>query len=85
MLDANKNVIITAREVPQASKGTSLLPPFPKLTKHIQLVMIHPKIHYDASSPTKGKLVISVPSDAGPISFSVPLEPTPDILASWPM
>ncbi|KIP10154.1 hypothetical protein PHLGIDRAFT_66205 [Phlebiopsis gigantea 11061_1 CR5-6] len=66
IMDANKNVILTAREVPQ-------------------LVMIHPRIQYDASSPTKGQLVISVPSEMGPVSFSVPLEPTSDILASWPI
>jgi len=66
IIDAQTNVIITAREVPR-------------------MVLIEPKLHYDPSSPYNGKLIVSVPDGEKSRSFSVPIEPTPDVLTSWQM
>lgn len=48
-----------------------------------KLVLVEPELRYDASSSTQGKLVVTVRPASGPVSFSVPIEPTPDILAQW--
>ncbi|GJE89452.1 hypothetical protein PsYK624_055530 [Phanerochaete sordida] len=44
-----------------------------------KLVLVEPSLKYDTSSPTRGKLVVT----AGSESFSVPIEPTQDILTQW--
>lgn len=48
-----------------------------------KLILIEPKLQYDSLSPTNGKLVVTVRPESGPISFSVPIEPTPDMLSQW--
>ncbi|EKM48020.1 uncharacterized protein PHACADRAFT_266593, partial [Phanerochaete carnosa HHB-10118-sp] len=48
-----------------------------------RLVLVEPELRCDASSPTKGKLVVTVRPDSGPVSFAVPIEPTPDMLSQW--
>ena len=52
----------------------------------IQLVLVTPRFEYDPTSPHKGYMVVTVPKeDDDPVEFSVPIEPTSDILAEWPM
>lgn len=83
VLDADKNVILTARELPKA--GSSEYVSAPALTYVGQLVLIDPKLQYDLASPTKGRLVVNVPLSSGTVALTVPIEPTPDILANWPL
>lgn len=51
----------------------------------LQVVLIEPRLQYDAGSASRGNLVVTVPDDNGGASFAVPIEPTKDVLASWPM
>ncbi|PIL31071.1 hypothetical protein GSI_05767 [Ganoderma sinense ZZ0214-1] len=50
-----------------------------------KMVLITPRIEPDSASPYGGRLVVSFPEDSGCETFSVPLNPTPDILATWPI
>ena len=84
MLDADKNVILTARELPKAG-GSEYASAPAALTCVGQLVLIDPKLQYDPASPTKGRLVVNVPLSSGTVALTVPIEPTPDILANWPL
>lgn len=48
-----------------------------------QLVLVETQLKYDRSLPYKGELVITVPFEPGRITFSIPIDPTPDVLQSW--
>ncbi|KAM5538345.1 hypothetical protein V8D89_007947 [Ganoderma adspersum] len=50
-----------------------------------KMVLITPRIEADPTSSYGGRLVISFPEDSGCDTLSVPLNPTPDILANWPI
>jgi hypothetical protein len=50
-----------------------------------QMVLISPRIEKDGSSPFKGTLDITVPTDPNIKNFSIPLEPTLEILEKWQM
>ncbi|KAI0686817.1 MOSC N-terminal beta barrel domain-containing protein [Cytidiella melzeri] len=48
-----------------------------------KMVLIEPRLQYDITSPFNGQLVVAVPNGDRPESFSVPIQPTPDLLLSW--
>ncbi|KAI0658302.1 MOSC N-terminal beta barrel domain-containing protein [Cubamyces menziesii] len=50
-----------------------------------KMVLITPKVEVDAASPYGGRLTVSFPADSDCETFSVPLNPTDDLLASWPV
>ncbi|KAI0370101.1 hypothetical protein BV20DRAFT_944722 [Pilatotrama ljubarskyi] len=50
-----------------------------------KMVLITPRVELDATSPFGGRLVISFPADSGCETFAIPLNPTRDVLADWPM
>ncbi|KAI0652725.1 MOSC N-terminal beta barrel domain-containing protein [Trametes meyenii] len=50
-----------------------------------KMVLITPRVEADATSPHGGKLVISFPEDSDCETFSVPLYPTEELLADWPI
>ncbi|KAI0789428.1 MOSC N-terminal beta barrel domain-containing protein [Abortiporus biennis] len=50
-----------------------------------KLVLIVPRLEYDALSPYDGQLVVSVPFESGPETFSVPMAPTAEVLRKWPV
>ncbi|TCD68300.1 hypothetical protein EIP91_011159 [Steccherinum ochraceum] len=50
-------------------------------------VLVHPRLEIDPNHPYGGFMIVDVPKasgDSGYTSFSVPIKPTPDVLASWP-
>jgi hypothetical protein len=49
------------------------------------MVLISPRIEKDDSLPYKGLLTVSVPQESGIQTFSIPLQPTEEILADWEM
>ncbi|KAI0076832.1 hypothetical protein K474DRAFT_1597320 [Panus rudis PR-1116 ss-1] len=50
-----------------------------------KLVLIQTRLDVDPSDPHGGRLVITVPMKNGPVVLSVPINPTPDVLKSWPI
>ncbi|KAI0325427.1 hypothetical protein GY45DRAFT_1330328 [Cubamyces sp. BRFM 1775] len=50
-----------------------------------KMVLITPKVEVDAASPYGGRLTVSFPADSDCETFSVPLNPTDDLLADWPV
>ncbi|KAI9067205.1 hypothetical protein FKP32DRAFT_1588842 [Trametes sanguinea] len=50
-----------------------------------KMVLISPRIEVDPSSPYGGRLVVSFPEDSGCETFAVPLSPTQEMLADWPI
>ncbi|KAL0579242.1 hypothetical protein V5O48_002746 [Marasmius crinis-equi] len=48
-----------------------------------KMVLITPEIVHDATSPYGGILEVTFPADSDCASFSVPLEPTEDVLKGW--
>ncbi|KAI0779027.1 hypothetical protein BD413DRAFT_601634 [Trametes elegans] len=50
-----------------------------------KMVLITPRVEPDAGSPYGGRLVVSFPEDSDCETFSVPLYPTADMLADWPI
>ncbi|CAL1693880.1 unnamed protein product [Somion occarium] len=48
-----------------------------------KMVLIESTLEYDSSDPHDGRLLVKVPQESGPVSFSVPIIPTQDILDSW--
>ncbi|KAJ8455924.1 hypothetical protein ONZ51_g12296 [Trametes cubensis] len=57
-----------------------------KILMHpIKMVLITPKVEVDVASPYGGRLTVSFPADSDCETFSVPLNPTDDLLASWPV
>ena len=53
------------------------------VNRESQMVLIEPHLEYDPSSPTNGQMVVSVPRGDGFVQFSLPIEPTKDVLARW--
>lgn len=49
------------------------------------MILISPQIEKDDSSPFKGTLRVTVPNDTSLQTFSIPLEPTQEILETWQM
>lgn len=49
------------------------------------MVLITPHIEFDAAAPHKGLIRVSFPEDSGCPSFSIPLQPTKEILRTWTM
>lgn len=47
------------------------------------MVLITPRIEADPTSPYGGYLTVSFPEDSHCETFSIPLNPTPDILDNW--
>lgn len=84
-MDAETHVLVTAREVPKVSNdfmSVKLSDPFIPV---VQMVLIESTLEYDSSDPHDGRLLVKVPQESGPVSFSVPIIPTQDILDSWSM
>ncbi|KAI0352239.1 hypothetical protein OH77DRAFT_1486006 [Trametes cingulata] len=50
-----------------------------------KMVLITPRVEIDTTSPYGGRLVISFPEDSGCETFAIPLNPTADMLADWPI
>ena len=48
-----------------------------------QLVLIEPRLAYDPFSEHGGLLIVTVPKGNDFATFSLPIEPTPDILDQW--
>lgn len=48
-----------------------------------KMILISPQIEKDDSSPFKGTLRVTVPNDTSLQTFSIPLEPTQEILETW--
>ncbi|KAH7886257.1 MOSC N-terminal beta barrel domain-containing protein [Phlebopus sp. FC_14] len=48
-----------------------------------KMVLIHPRIVPDGSSPEGGRLEVSFPDDSGCETFSIPLNPTEGMLRQW--
>ncbi len=90
IIEQESHAVITAREVAKVSTTRDIArrgfraKMLPFLNQY-QMVLITPRIEPDSASPHGGRLVISFPEDSGCEAFSVPLNPTPDILANWPM
>ncbi|KAI0714592.1 MOSC N-terminal beta barrel domain-containing protein [Earliella scabrosa] len=50
-----------------------------------KMVLITPRVERDSTSPHGGRLVVAPPEDSGCETFSVPLSPAPDVVATWPI
>jgi hypothetical protein len=50
-----------------------------------QMVLISPRIEIDSSLPFKGTLNVTVHNDPNIQTFSIPLEPTQEVLEKWQM
>ncbi|OSD01165.1 hypothetical protein PYCCODRAFT_1413093 [Trametes coccinea BRFM310] len=50
-----------------------------------KMVLITPRIEVDATSPYGGRLVVSFPDDSDCETFAIPLWPTQEMLADWPI
>lgn len=48
------------------------------------MVLITPHIEPDADAPHGGRLIVSFPQDSKCETFSVPLDPSPEVIATWP-
>ncbi|TCD62695.1 hypothetical protein EIP91_006555 [Steccherinum ochraceum] len=53
------------------------------LRQHAEMVHIHPRILPDPTSPYGGVLTVEVPLSTGTKTFSLPLNPTPEMLETW--
>lgn len=49
------------------------------------MILITPQIERDDASPYGGVLTLAFPSDSGYEPFSIPLEPTDEMLDKWTM
>jgi len=49
------------------------------------MLLIVPRVEIDDSSPHGGRLEVSFPEDSGCETFSVPLQPSQEILVTWKM
>ncbi|KAK7686550.1 hypothetical protein QCA50_010150 [Cerrena zonata] len=48
-----------------------------------KMVLIEPRVEYNPSDSYGGRLVVKVPQTSGDVTFSVPLDPTPELLKEW--
>lgn len=49
------------------------------------MVLIEPHLAYDAFSDCGGQLIVTLPKDNDFATFSLPIDPTPDMLDNWTM